>query len=93
MPFNHNEEIKKLDKKTSLLQHAINEAHHGNTEAMKEFLIQLHKPGWTTIADVAFVNSHIDSLMNQVKNLNEQLTGFVKASKLVEAKKVEAALS
>jgi hypothetical protein len=93
MPFNHAEEIKKLDQKTSLLQKAINEAHHGNTKAFEEFLILIHRPGWTTIADIAFVNSHIDSIMNQVRNLNEQVAGFIKAAKLVEVKNVGAAVN
>ena len=93
MPFHHAEEIKRLDKKTSLLRNAINEAHHGHTKALEEFLILIHRPGWTTPVEIAFVNSHIDSITNQVKNLNEQLTGFMKAAKMVEVNKIETAVN
>jgi hypothetical protein len=83
MPVKHLEEIKKIDKKATAFIKAVNEANNGNTKLINEFLLKIHQPGWTTIADIGFVNTHLDSLMGQLKNMNEQIAGFTKAASLV----------
>lgn len=83
MPDKHLLEIEKLDKKTSQLLVAISKAEHGNSEAMKEFLINIHKPGWTTPAELAFANLFIDHLTAQYADINTTIRAFAKASGIV----------
>lgn len=44
----------------------------------------IHKPGWTTIADIAFVGGILDSMVSQARALN-----FLKQVLLSGASKVE----
>jgi hypothetical protein len=73
-------EIKRLDKKISELMVAISEAERGNNKHLKELLLQIHKKGWTTIAELAFVHNILDSVKNQVSNINEQVGGLAKGA-------------
>jgi|WetSurMetagenome_2_1015567.scaffolds.fasta_scaffold657749_1 hypothetical protein len=86
MPDNHKLEIEKLDKKTSQLLVAISKAEHGNTEVLKEFLKNIHRPGWTTPAEIAFVNLIIDNINAQYASLNTLVNCFVKATGMVESR-------
>jgi hypothetical protein len=87
MPTKHLAEIKRIEEKLTGFNKAINEFQLSNTRLIQDLVLVIRKPGWTTIADIAFVNTHIDSMMGQLKNLNEQLNGFVQAAKLVETTK------
>jgi len=80
-------ETKRLEKRITEFSTALAEAQTGNTKLIQELLLYIHKPGWTTVADIAFVHSHIDSLQNQLRNINEQMNAFIKASRLVEFSK------
>jgi hypothetical protein len=80
-------ETKRLEKRITEFSNAVAEAREGNTKLIQELLLHIHKPGWTTVADIAFVHTHLDSLQNQLKNINEQLSAFVKAARLVEMSK------
>ncbi len=84
MKNNHLGEIELIGKKTSQLIEAINEAKRGNSKKLEELLITIKHPGWTTIADIAFVKSHLDALLRQQKNINAQLDEFVHAASMVE---------
>ena len=87
MPDRHLADIEALDKKTSQLIAAIHKAEHGDSEAMKEFLISLHRPGWTTPAELAFANCVLDSLLLQITGFSQAVGAFTKAAAKVEVQK------
>jgi hypothetical protein len=86
MPDLHSSEILKLEKRTSQLLDLISKAQLGNTQELKNFLLHIHNPGWTTIAETAFVNAILDSIQAQQISINEQIKSFVKASGMVSGK-------
>jgi hypothetical protein len=86
MPTDHQKEIEMLDRRTSQLIDAINKAAHGNSTALKEALINIHKPGWTTIAEIAYTTAILDSVLTQVNNINTLVKTFVKVTGMVSIK-------
>ena len=49
-----------------------------------ELLKIIHRPGWTTLAEVSFVNGAADSLVRQVRNVVAQRQALLSASRQVE---------
>ncbi|HEV8695995.1 MAG TPA: hypothetical protein VGQ93_17675 [Lysobacter sp.] len=78
--------IAALDKKITALSDAL--AHLGKGTDLKELLRIIKFPGWTTPAEFAFAMAILDSMHEQVNQLNRMSTGLLEASKQVSAKKV-----
>lgn len=82
----HERELKILDKKITELSAALAKASHDGGKALKEVLIHIHNPGWTTPAELAFSNLIIDGILNQLQNINKQIEGLNKSSGIVAVK-------
>jgi len=56
-----------------------------NNLSLDELLNIIHRPGWTTPAELAFVNAGLDSIDAQIKQLNNLTQGLLNSAKLVGA--------
>jgi hypothetical protein len=54
-----------------------------NSLSLNELLNIIHRPGWTTPAELAFVNAGLDSIDAQIKQLNTLTQGLINSAKLV----------
>jgi hypothetical protein len=73
--------VQHLEKKIDALTGQL--AALGNAQHLKELLLIIHRPGWTTIAEVAFVNAILDNIGAQVHTLDRLQAELVAASRKV----------
>lgn len=73
--------LKTLDKKISDLSNAL--ATLGRGTDLRELLMIIRNPGWTTPAELALVLSLLDSMQAQTKLLTDTSAKLLAASKLV----------
>ena len=55
-----------------------------NSLSLDELII-IHRPGWTTPAELAFVNAGLDSIDAQMKQLSALTQGLINSARLVGA--------
>lgn len=54
-------------------------------DSLNELLTIIHRPGWTTPAELAFVRTGLESVRAQTAQLNALTNGLLAAAKLVGA--------
>jgi len=62
----------------------------GSVDDMDELLIVIHRPGWTTIAEVMLVESLLDTLTAQAQGMLATRQALMNASKRVGQPQTEA---
>ena len=72
-----------LEKKITTLSKALANLGKGGEKDLRELLLIIKKPGWTTIAELGFTIGMLDVMNQQVK-----LLGSVKSALLKTAKQV-----
>jgi hypothetical protein len=55
----------------------------GTGSSLDELLNIIHRPGWTTPAELAFVRTGLDAVQAQAKQLTALTQGLLNAAKLV----------
>ena len=55
----------------------------GSGDSLDELLKIIHRPGWTSIAELAFVRTGLESIRAQTAQLTELTNGLLAAAKLV----------
>ena len=53
--------------------------------SLDELLKIIHRPGWTSVAELAFVRTGLESIRSQTTQLNALTNGLLAAAKLVGA--------
>jgi len=56
-----------------------------NSLSLDELMNIIHRPGWTTPAELAFVNAGLDSIDAQMKQLSALTQGLINSARLVGA--------
>jgi hypothetical protein len=77
-------DIAKLDKKISALSNVL--AKLGKGTSLKDLILIIRKPGWTTPAELAFTTAMLDAVTAQAVQLDRLSNAMVKAAKKVKAK-------
>lgn len=52
-------------------------------DALEELLAIIHRPGWTSVAELAFVRTVLESIRTQTAQLTARTQGLLAAAKLV----------
>jgi hypothetical protein len=52
----------------------------------EELLVTIHRPGWTTVAEIAFTQAILDSLNSHVQVMKGLAGSLMKGSRAVSAK-------
>lgn len=60
-------------------------------DSLDELLKIIHRPGWTTPAELAFVRTGLESIRAQTAQLNALTHGLLNAAKLVGASRAASA--
>ena len=84
MSQDHQKHIEKLGKHIEALSHDL--AQVGNTEDLENLLLIIHRPGWTTLPEIAFASGIVESLHAQTKALIQLKSVLVKTSESVGVK-------
>jgi hypothetical protein len=77
-------DIAKLDKKISALSNVL--AKLGKGTDLKDLILIIRKPGWTTPAELAFTTAMLDAVTAQAVQLDRLASAMVKAAKKVKAR-------
>lgn len=80
---NHRADLKKFEKSISALSDAL--AHLGKGTSLRDLILIIRKPGWTTPAELAFASSIVENMTSQVAQLERMQANLLKASKMVGA--------
>jgi hypothetical protein len=80
---NHRVELKKFEKLVTDLSDAL--AHLGKGTSLRELILILKRPGWTTPAELIFASSIVENMMSQVANLERLQSNLLKGSQMVGA--------
>lgn len=80
---NHRAEIKRLEKKVDALSDAL--AHLGKGTSLRDLILIMRKPGWTTPAELTFATSIIETMAEQVAGLERLQNNLLKGSRMVGA--------
>jgi hypothetical protein len=78
----HKHEIACLDAKLKALSTSLKTV--SNTSDLEEMSIIIHRPGWTTIAELALVNGIVESIQAHAENLTEMRKVLLSGSRAVE---------
>jgi hypothetical protein len=73
--------IEKLARQVHALSDAL--VGVGKVEDLKELILRMRKPGWTTPAEVLFVGGIIDSMRTQINALGDLRGALLKGSRNV----------
>jgi single-stranded DNA-specific DHH superfamily exonuclease len=57
----------------------------GDTSDVQELFAVIHNPGWTTLAEIAFVGTILDSMEQQTRNLILLRKGLLSGAKAIRA--------
>jgi hypothetical protein len=79
------EHTAKLESKIKELEEVCKSL--GNNSESVELFTIIHRPGWTTVAEVAFAASVIDSLIAQGRNMLGLRSALLAGARQVEAGK------
>ena len=80
---NHKLEIRKFEKSITALSDAL--AHLGKGTSLRDLILIIRKPGWTTPAELLYATSIVDAMSAQVATLERLQTNLLRASKMVGA--------
>ena len=80
---NHKLEIRKFEKSITALSDAL--AHLGKGTDLRDLIMIIRKPGWTTPAELLYATSIVDAMSAQVATLERLQTNLLRASKMVGA--------
>mgnify|MGYP000036765942 CR=1 FL=1 len=72
-----------LEKKITVLSKALASLQKTSEKDLRELLLIIKRPGWTTPAELGFTNVVLDSIGQQVKLVNSMKTNFLKIAKTV----------
>jgi hypothetical protein len=81
MPKRHNREIEKLAKQINALRDDV--ADLGDSDDLKSLLLIIRRPGWTSVAELAFARGVVESLRVQVQAVAGLKKSLVEACGLV----------
>jgi hypothetical protein len=84
MSQEHQKHIEKLEKHIEELSHDLTKL--GNTEDLENLRLIIHRPGWTTLPEIAFASGIVESLHAQTKALAQLMSTLIKASESVGVK-------
>ncbi|MGA3056819.1 MAG: hypothetical protein ABSE70_02100 [Candidatus Limnocylindrales bacterium] len=77
-------DIQQLEKQVTSLSDAL--AHLATPNDWKKLIIILHRPGWTTPAELVFASAILNSLQAHTKALADLKSQLMKGSEAVVAK-------
>lgn len=80
---NHRAELKRLEKSVDALSDAL--AHLGKGTTLRDLILIIRNPGWTTPAELTFATSIVETMAAQVTQLERLQTNLLKASRMVGA--------
>ncbi len=80
---NHKLEIRKFEKSITALSDAL--AHLGKGTSLKDLIMIIKNPGWTTPAELLYATSIVDTMMAQVETMERLQTNLLRASRMVGA--------
>lgn len=80
---NHRADLRKFEKSITALSDAL--AHLGKGTSLRDLILIIKKPGWTTPAELAFASSIVETMTAQVSQLERLQTNLLNASKMVGA--------
>jgi len=72
-----------LEKKITALSKALASLQKASEKDLRELLLIIKRPGWTTPAELGFTNVVLESIGQQVKLVNSMKTNLVKIAKTV----------
>jgi hypothetical protein len=78
---NHRVDLKRLEKSITALSDAL--AHLGRGTSLRELILIIKRPGWTTPAEFAFASSIVENMTSQVATLERLQADLLKASQMV----------
>jgi hypothetical protein len=78
---NHRVDLRKFEKSITALSDAL--AHLGKGTSLRELILIIKRPGWTTPAEFAFASSIVENMTSQVANLERLQGDLLKASQMV----------
>jgi hypothetical protein len=78
---NHRAELKRFEKTVTELSDAL--AHLGRGTSLRELILIIKRPGWTTPAELAFASSIVQNMTSQVAALERLQTDLLNASQMV----------
>src|SRR6476469_6602267 len=82
MPNGHKLDLRRFEKKVTDLSSAL--THLGDGKDLRELILILHRPGWTTPAEFRFASAIVDSMATHVMALAAMKTELLAGAKLVE---------
>lgn len=80
---NHKLEIRKLEKSITALSDAL--ANLGKGTSLRDLILIIKKPGWTTPAELLYATSIVETMSAQVETLERLQNNLLKASRMVGA--------
>lgn len=80
---NHKLEIRKFEKSITALSDAL--AHLGKGTDLRDLIMIIRKPGWTTPAELLYATSIVETMSAQVATLERLQNNLLRASKMVGA--------
>ncbi|HEX3126410.1 MAG TPA: hypothetical protein VH394_03705 [Thermoanaerobaculia bacterium] len=78
---NHRAELKRFEKSITELSDAL--AHLGKGTSLRELILIIKRPGWTTPAELAFASSIVETMASQVASLERLQGDLLKGSQMV----------
>jgi hypothetical protein len=83
MPNQHDVQIKKLGQKITDLKELLGTL--GEGKDLDELLAIIHRPGWTTLREVAIATALVDSMTSHAQVLTKTHAALVKGAKAASA--------
>jgi len=84
MPNSHKADLKNLEKRVKALSSAL--LYISKVAELKELLIIIKRPGWTTPAEFIFASGIVDSMLGHTIVLTKLKNQLLKGSKSVNLK-------
>jgi len=82
-------DIAKLDKNIRGVRQAIVDLNHVfDSDSSEELLKIIRRPGWTTPAEYLLTNAYLESVLETVRNVKQQIGVVVQASKEIASERV-----
>jgi hypothetical protein len=78
----HAQSIKHLGTKVKALSAQLKTL--ADTSDVEELLVLIHKPGWTTIAELTLVSGVVDSIQGHANNLTELRKTLLSGSRAIK---------
>lgn len=88
MSLKHDSEVKALHERITRFSTHLEKMAKESGESLKDLIINIHKPGWTTPVEWMFTKVVFQNLEEQLNSIEKQLQGFSKATKMVGMKEM-----